>query len=181
MKKITAMLSMFSIVFLVGVISCSKKTDSVEVPAKEVAAKENPQKQPLAENPAGNWSKKSPKQMPWADAKIYCENLVEDGSSAWRLPRISELRTLIKDCPATKTGGSCKVSDDCLSNNCWSKACYGCSTKTDGRYSKLGDTEYLWSSSKWSDDSSTAWYVNFERGYVYVPGEDYAHYVRCVH
>ncbi len=115
----------------------------------------------------GNWSKISAKTMNWNDAKAYCANLNEDGYSDWRLPTISELRTLIENCPATETGGACKVDNNCLSSSCYSNACGGCDSASDGRYSKLGDTtEWLWSSSEQSEHSNNAWYVSFKRGDV---------------
>lgn len=96
------------------------------------------------------WSKIAPKPMMWNEAKKYCENLNEDGYSDWELPTISELRTLIKNCPLTEAGGECKVTDSCLSyKNCRNNACSGCSGASDGRYSKLGDTGWLWSSSSY--------------------------------
>ncbi len=118
--------------------------------------------------PSGeNWSKKAPKEMEWDNAIRYCENLNEDGYSDWRLPTISELRTLIKTCPKTETGGACKVTDSCLSKNrCINDTCKGCSAASDGRYSKLGDTEWFWSSSGLSDITDYAWYVLFEYGGV---------------
>ncbi len=119
--------------------------------------------------------------MGWSDAKAYCKNLVEDGSSDWRLPTISELRTLIKNCPATETGGECGVTDDCLSwEACRNNACRGCKYFEEGRYSKLGDTGDFWSSSEQSDSTGYAWSVNFNSGGVSYYDEDDDGDVRCV-
>jgi len=113
-----------------------------------------------------NWSKKSPKRINWNDAKRYCANLNENGCSNWRLPTISELRTLIKNCPPTEIGGECKVTDDCLSYNCRNKACSGCSSSSYGVYSVFGDTCWLWSSSEQSDARADAWGVLFNDGNI---------------
>lgn len=120
-------------------------------------------------NPSSVWSKKAPKAMKWHDAMKYCNSLVEDGYSDWRLPAISELRTLIQNCQSTETGGECNVTNDCLSyDDCRSDACNGCSGSSDGRYSKLGDTaEWFWSSSELSDHADYAWIVNFYNGYIH--------------
>ena len=129
------------------------------------------------------WSKKAPKKMKWKDAKNYCENLVEDGSSDWRLPTISELRTLIKNCSKTETGGSCGVTDSCLSYSCWkknNKACGGCSYDKSGKYSVFGDTGWLWSSSVLSDDTDAAWGVAFVNGRVDSLHRNDEYSVRCV-
>jgi len=127
------------------------------------------------------WSKKSSNEMEWNDAKKYCENLVEDGYSDWRLPTISELRTLIKNCTATETGGACKVTNECLSyEKCRDDVCNGCSVSSDGRYSKLGDTGWFWSSSEQSDNADFVWIVNFYYGYVEVSLKINHTNVRCI-
>lgn len=109
------------------------------------------------------WSSRSSNEMNWQSAINYCQNLTEGGHSDWRLPTISELKTIIKNCQSG--GSSCRVSDNCLSNSCWSKSCM-CSSG--GSYGKLGDSDgvYLWSSSTTSGNTGTAWGVNFGYGRV---------------
>ena len=125
--------------------------------------------------------------MTWQEAIDYCTNLAQDGGG-WRLPTISELRSLIRGCEATQTGGSCGVTDDCLSySSCWSDSCYGCSGgggPADGCY-WLGDTQascqYYWSSSSGEDNDNLAWYVSFNYGLVDNFGKDVnLSGVRCV-
>jgi hypothetical protein len=122
-----------------------------------------------------NWSDASSYSMYWDDAVDYCEDL------GGRLPTISEIRTLIKNCPATVTGGDCGVTNDCLSSSCWNKdACWVCSGALGGRYSKLGDTGWYWSSSELSDVTDYAWGVYFASGSVYYSSKGYENNVRCV-
>lgn len=130
------------------------------------------------------WSKRSRDKMNWNAAVKYCQNLNEGGYSDWRLPTISELRTTIKNCSDSQSGGSCRVSDNCLGSNCWSYDCR-CEYRENngGYYSKLGDDDkvWLWSSSVLSDGPSYRWYVDFVSGYVgYIYYVDFNLYVRCV-
>ena len=133
------------------------------------------------------WSAKAQKSMNWDDAGTYCDGLSEGGYSDWRLPNISELRTLIQNCSGTQMpGGSCGVIDtgnsstSCLSTSCQGEDCYSCSSDSTGGHSKFGETEHFWSSSTVSANTDYAWGVGFYDGDV---GNGYKVidiYVRCV-
>ena len=128
---------------------------------------------------------KAPDAMEHADAIQYCENLTLDGYSDWRLPSISELKTLIVDCQSGT--GACKVSDDCLSYDCFSDSCY-CETSQgpgeDGYYWQpdvwKGGGSWFWSSSVRAGYSDLAWRVGFDNGLVYDGSRYNASSVRCV-
>ena len=129
------------------------------------------------------WTDEAESAMTWQNAMDYCDNLTACGYSDWHLPTISELRTLIQNCSVTQTGGECKVTDSCLSySDCGdNSACDGCDIDySSGKYSKLGDTDWLWSSSVPSGSSGNAWYVNFFYGYVGSYSKSSNLYVRCV-
>jgi uncharacterized protein (TIGR02145 family) len=125
----------------------------------------------------------------WKEAISYCRKLSLEGEG-WRLPTINELRTLIRGCPSTATGGSCKVTDSCLSwGSCssrgTSKDCKGCSGSkgpTNGCYwpkELQGKCDFYWSSSPVEDRSDFAWYVQFYTGSVY-DGSGMNFPIRCV-
>ena len=129
----------------------------------------------------------APNNMDWATAKSYCsDNQAGLPGTGWHLPTIGELRSLIRGCPDTMTGGACGVTDDCLSSSCWSGSCEGCSYQdgpAGGCYwdSNLqGDCGWFWSSSPYEDNPGIAWNVYFGYGYV---GNDLVNFdrgVRCV-
>ena len=112
--------------------------------------------------------------MKWSKAKEHCGGVAPSGHTNWRLPTISELRTLIRGCPDTVPGGACKVTESCLSSNsCWDKgACWSCSNEdgpADGCYwpdEMHGPCSWYWSSSPVEDHDDLAWYVYFFSGYV---------------
>ncbi len=124
----------------------------------------------------------------WSSKKFFwgnnCDNLTECGFSDWHMPTIDELRTLIRNCEGTVTGGECGVTDECLSKkDCWAQnVCSSCPRDASGKYSKLGDTDVLFSSSAQADYSSDDWYVNFIYGTVASGSpETYTEYFyRCV-
>jgi hypothetical protein len=121
--------------------------------------------------------------MSYASAGTHCSNLVLAGFDDWRLPTVSELRSLIRGCAAIQTGGSCGVTDGCLGYGCWSSVCSSCVSgggPDGGCYwpSPIeGTCSWYWSSPV-EDVDGYAWVVSFNDGFV-----DYFstfYYVRCV-
>ena len=142
------------------------------------------------------WSKIS-SSMIYSAATTFCQKDLESGGmkgyggfTDWRLPNIDELKTLLvwsksSSCKVSEVNGHLASSDwTCSSctDNCsdTGSGCGNCSYYDDGRFSKLGDSTYLWSSSLLSDYSSIAWYVNFRYGYVNGNYIDGYNGVRCV-
>ena len=181
MKKII-LLTLFTLFTLV---SCNQNADL--------------QSSNSSKSPTDNKQNKE-KSLQWSNlaeiegrsAGTYCRNLREGEHTDWRLPNIDELRTLIKNCPATETDGMCRVSEknDCISESCYSKSCKGCAKKIndfnyqipkDG-FSKLGDNEkiFLWSSSELFGKDYRGWYVSFFDGGIYTAAWIDSLYVRCV-
>jgi len=124
--------------------------------------------------------------MIWQEAKDYCSNLTLDGGG-WRLPKISELRGLIRGCSATESGGSCDIDDeDCLEWSCWDSLCTGCSNgdgPADGCYwpdEMEGVCKSYWSSSPSEGTEDDAWHVYFNAGGVYNDSISRSYKVRCV-
>jgi hypothetical protein len=134
------------------------------------------------QNPAAS------ERMSWSSAKSYCGGLDLAGYSDWRLPTISELRSLIRGCPATETNGSCNVKEGgCLRSSCRRNACKGCSYNagpgTGGMYwpdGVEGPCCSYWSSSAVAANAGDAWFVHFPGGYVLAYDVNYDWQVRCV-
>lgn len=123
----------------------------------------------------------------WNESVAFCDSLTWGGHSDWRLPTISELRSLIRGCSATETGGACRVTDSCTSrSSCNDSECTSCSGgggPSDGCYwgsELLGVCISYWSSSADADDSNYAWRVNFDNGDLHSHDTTRHHFVRCV-
>lgn len=127
--------------------------------------------------------KRAPNTMNYQNAVNYCENLALGDYNDWRLPSISELKTLIVGCQSGTD--ACKVSDACLSRSCYSTLCY-CADKQgpgeDGYYWQKGVWQgggiWFWSSSVRSDGSYGTWRTGFVGGMVYTRYDNSS--VRCV-
>ncbi len=122
--------------------------------------------------------------MTWSEAKQYCSDL--DGGG-WRLPTIGELRSLIRGCPATKSGGSCNVEDgDCMAWSCRDGSCGGCEYYSGPAHACYwpdnvqGECDWYWSSSPVEDSYGYAWFVGFGHGHVHLGYVDDDTIVRCV-
>lgn len=143
------------------------------------------------------WSSATSQNKKWAEAENHCSELEEGGFKNWRMPTISELRTLVRNCQKTATGGLCKVTDECTAS--YSSAnpqCYNidlctsttnaigierCGDQTDGSYSLLGDASvYLWSSSEPDEDHDKAWYIYFKNTNILNQKKTLTGIVRCV-
>ena len=143
------------------------------------------------------WSSATSQNKKWAEAENRCSELEEGGFKNWRMPTISELRTLVRNCQKTATGGLCKVTDECTAS--YSSAnpqCYNidlctsttnaigierCGDQTDGSYSLLGDASvYLWSSSEPDEDHDKAWYIYFKNTNILNQKKTLTGQVRCV-
>ena len=146
-------------------------------------------------NPAGPvtvgrlmWQgKPSTNQMPWARARNYCSHLTYGGHQDWRLPNITELRSLIVGCSATRPGDACGATAQCKSwNQCWSHACRGCPADKGpaaGCYwpdALEGQCGWYWSSSVDEANNAKAWGVVFGYGSVTHNAKSDRGYTRCV-
>lgn len=124
----------------------------------------------------------------WNEANSLCAELDLDGGG-WHLPTIGELRTLVRGCPGTMTGGVCGVNDDCLSMECWSEeGCHACmdtaTLSKDCLWPKEmdGTCSWYWSSSLSAPFSGSPWFIDFGVGDGYVSTRSVYDglFVRCV-
>jgi hypothetical protein len=77
-------------------------------------------------NPALCWQvPMNDSAMTWEAAIAYCDTLVLGGYDNWRLPSIEDIRTIIRGCKATATGGACAVKPNEPAEN-WEAGCKGC-------------------------------------------------------
>lgn len=183
-------LLLFVIILIVLLTLVAKDNSDTTHENKDKAKHENIKAHKKEKTLNYEWSKETPEEVTWDEAKSYCENLDEKNHTDWRLPTISELRTLIKNCPATEPGGKCKVSDNCLTGSCWSNACKECVNKnriykncesnwffclidspdTLGKHSVLGHKGWFWSSSQHMGADKVMWFVSFNGGFIaYAP------------
>jgi len=115
------------------------------------------------------WSNQSSSKMEWSSAKTYCSSVTDGGFDNWRLPTINELRSVIKNCSKTETGGACLVTDSCTKNDCYvADNCSCAQNNTPGYYSKLNFSDDYWTSTynASAGDNSWNWYVSFNNAEV---------------
>src|SRR4030042_1163627 len=100
------------LIFFAGlvVIACGDDDEAADDDEASVECEENICTDPVS---GLTWQKAPPsKYLSWEEAITYCEELSVAGGG-WHLPTISELRSLIRGCDATGTGGSCGVAVSC--------------------------------------------------------------------
>ena len=134
------------------------------------------------------WQKQpAPEQLNLGEARSYCEKLSLGGHDDWKLPSISQLRSIIVGCDKTHTGGICGVTDECLTSNpCSKDGCRGCSSNqgpAGGCYwpeALEGTCGRYWSSSPMTSYENTAWYVIFNYAFISFDNQENKKFVRCV-
>ena len=189
--KARLVLGFFLFVFIAGLIFMACTGDDDDDSNENDDSADDDAVEELWEDPTSGlmWSNFVREYESLDGGKSYCQDLFLADYGDWRLPTISELRSLIRGCEDTETGGSCGVTDSCLDLSCWElHDCYGCpygDRPAWGCYwpSQLQGTcgEWFWSSSAVADDDFFVWSVDFLFGKVAYYGVDYDIFnARCV-
>ena len=130
----------------------------------------------------------------YQEACNYCNSLTLGGREDWKAPTINQLRTLIRDCPVTETGGACAITVAQSSFDNWTSDCHGCDSmggpSAEGWYWDPGlaplavdaaNTSFqrFWSTTQLS--SIEAWTVHFGTAEInYSNSSQDSLYTRCV-
>lgn len=125
--------------------------------------------------------------LAWQDAVDHCNGLARCGHGDWRLPTVSELRKLIRDCDATGTfiSNCCLIIDGFKLESGRNALCDGCTFNAGAdsgcyRPSEIeGSCAYHWSATP-SDVAGDAWVVNYSQGRVDWIAKDAMFVARCV-
>ena len=107
----------------------------------------------------------------WTTANSYCEDRTTGGFDDWRLPTISELRSIVINCSRFESGGACAITDGCtdaISCDHAGTCIPHCNVGPDFQWDGLTDgneTNY-WSSTGDTSVVGFMWSVNFFSAYV---------------
>lgn len=131
----------------------------------------------------------STNQVTLGVASQACQALSLGNIKSWRLPDISELRTLVAGCSSTQTGGSCKVTKSCTTQPCWDYTkCAGCASGSGpgsgGCYWSgiFGPCKEYWSSTKNNPQPyDQYWTVDFSTASISQRPSTKLAYYRCVY
>ena len=137
----------------------------------------------------GLWWETPPQggSLNWVDSDEYCGNLELGGHEDWRLPTITELRSLVRGCASTELEGPCPAEHGVCQDVACQYGC-GCSKKLggpaeDGCYWP-GELDancwYYTSSSLVTDWAGNALRVDFRYASVNAYGKSYAQLFMCV-
>ena len=128
-------------------------------------------------------------QLAQADSVPHCEALSLAGHEDWRLPNITELRGLLRECPTSELGAAdCNVEEGgCLESTCNEGAfCWGClygAGPDNGCYwpdELAGTCGDFWSTTAVTDQAQHAWGVRFYYASLHDGPASTPLFVRCV-
>ncbi len=131
--------------------------------------------------------------LTWTEAMNHCDNLSLGGHDDWYLPSIDELRSLIRGCPATVTGGECPIVEGSDSEEYY-PSCEGCEftggpQSTNGCYwdEGMGELCYFPEGTNWSSSEDAiyttidrAWNVGFAEADIGSSLKELTYRTRCV-
>lgn len=111
---------LFLVVLMVSILGCVRSFDNKSFhDAKNKIDRFIVENEVVKDSATGlMWQKEIIKRKTWDEGKSYCKDLTLAEFNDWRLPTISELRTLVLDCSTSEIGGTCNVADDCNSSIC---------------------------------------------------------------
>ena len=169
-------------------IGCGKKSENE---SSAGGSQKSPAETWTDEDSGLMWQVNPPEDfIVWNDAKDYCRDLSIGGFGNWRLPTISELRSLIRGCPGTQSGGSCPVTDNYTGVlEAFKEKCKGCPSKIGsdpmGAYwppELAGKSLFMWWSSSSVESTGLTWVLNFSTAQIFImnPPNDFGVLVRCV-
>ncbi len=130
--------------------------------------------------------------LDWYEAVAYCEALELAGYADWTLPTIDDLRSLVRGCDETATGGACPTTHACPdeSTECYhGEDCMGCmdgqGPGLNGCYwpTEMGShCQLYWSSSMTTSPPDYPCYLHLRNGHLsHNPVEvDIGTYAICV-
>ena len=125
------------------------------------------------------------KPASWLDKAVQCRESNEGGISKWRIPTIDEVRTLLPSNENLKTGGECKVTNECFdyaSADCFNESV--CSEEGGEMIiSSLFDySGYLTGTVADAENTDYSWFVNMRTGSLerIFNGNDLFHESRCI-
>ncbi len=114
------------------------------------------------------WQQEGPSDLyDQPSAIAYCDALDHAGFDDWRLPNIDDLRSLVRGCPDSETGGACEVTEACSEMSCFTDICLGCDEglgPADSCYQPVeldGDCTIYTSTSVRSDLPEIPWVIDF--------------------
>jgi hypothetical protein len=115
--------------------------------------------------------------LDWQSAVNHCQSATTAGYSDWFLPEVEQLRSIIRGCAATETGGTCTVVIN-------GPSCPGCSgsVPSNGCFwpaALAGTCDMYWTATLAHSSFGYKWYIAFSNAYIDVMSTNMTLMARC--